>query len=189
MNRVLYEAQLHYGYTLLLLPLFMVWIPIFAYLCKKDCEKKGFVINKKVYYALFMWMELFLLAIGVIAAVSQIKMYQAVVGAYKSGDYRMIEGYVENFVPYSRSPYHPESFELAGVQFEYSLPVVMPGYHDAPPQGDIIKRNGQHLRIGYVNYQDDNIIVYIENLEVYERPDVSLEYSNNKIVWGNEIGK
>lgn len=188
MNRVLYEAQLHYGHTLLLLPLFMVWIPIFAHLCKKDCEKKGFVINNKVYYALFMWMELFLLAIGVITAVSQIKMYRAVVGAYKSGNYRMIEGYVENFVPYLQHR-HPESFELAGVQFEYSLPGVMPGYHDAPPQGDVIKRNGQHLRIGYVNYQGDNIIVYIESLETYERPDVSLEYSNDKIVWGNEISR
>ncbi|MBQ9926745.1 MAG: hypothetical protein IJO65_02100 [Lachnospiraceae bacterium] len=189
MNRVLYEAQVHYGFTLITPFLFMIAIFIFAKLYKKDCEKRAIKINKKIYYALLLWIEFWLLAGGVVTVISQTKMYRAVVGAYKSGNYQILEGYVENFVPYSRNPYHPESFELAGVQFEYDIAVAIPGYHDSPPQGDIIKRNGQHLRIGYVNYHGDNIIVYIEDIATYERPDIALEYSDGKIVWESEIGK
>ena len=92
-------------------------------------------------------------------------MYKATVGAYRKGDYQTVEGYVENFVP-MESDGTPEQFEIDGVKFEYSKLAIRPGYHEIESQGDLIRYNGQHLRIGYVciGVSRENIIVYIEEL-------------------------
>ena len=88
---------------------------------------------------------------------------------YHSGDYRIVEGYVENFET-SKIPYKGgESFVVGGVLFEYNDQEPWDGYHY--PQyayHDVIKGNGQYLRIGYWENPEerfDKSIVYIEERE------------------------
>ena len=44
----------------------------------------------------------------------------------------------------------------------------MIGYHNTKSHGGVIRDNGQYLKIGYIQYNNENIIVYIE-----EFPDKS----------------
>lgn len=92
-----------------------------------------------------------------------IQEYKTIVIPYKEGNYKIVEGYVENYVP---MPYegrgHHESFEINHVKFDYEHYSVGLGYHRAGSHGGIINRNGQKLKIGYITCGNENIIVRIE---------------------------
>ena len=107
-----------------------------------------------------------LLLVCVVGFKSQYDMYTTVMNAYRTGQYQIVDGYVENFQPLQSGGHGLESFEINGVQFFYSDHKVMPGYHAVKDHGGVITSNGQHLKIGYVYYNDlyGNIIVYIEEL-------------------------
>ena len=60
----------------------------------------------------------FIFAISVLLALSTVPKYKAVVGAYENGEYEVVEGYVENFIPMP-SEGMDESFEINGVKFSY----------------------------------------------------------------------
>lgn len=83
--------------------------------------------------------------------------------AYKQGEYQIVEGYVENFVPMPYTGHSHESFEVNGVSFSYSDYSVQSGHHNAKSHGGVITGDGQHLKIGYIHYNETygNIIVYI----------------------------
>ena len=97
-------------------------------------------------------------------------MYKATINAYRSGQYEVVEGYVENFDPLSKNEKGSESFEINGVQFTYSDTKVITGYHNTNKNGGVITGNGQYLKIGYIYYNDSygNIIVYIEELDIHQ---------------------
>jgi len=67
---------------------------------------------------------------------------------YESGNYKMVEGVVENFDPMPASGHKMESFTVKGVKFEYSDFVVTPGFNNAASQGGPI-RGGFPVRISY----------------------------------------
>lgn len=95
------------------------------------------------------------------------KMYKKTVEAYRHGEYLTVEGYVESFDPQQiHVNGDTESFVINGVKFKYSAATVQFGYHNAWPHNKIIAGDGQHLRIGYIYYDNfyGNIIVYIEEL-------------------------
>ena len=92
-------------------------------------------------------------------------MYTKVVGAYKDGEFMIVEGYVENFDPMPYGGHSEESFEINNVTFSYSDYTIQPGYNNSKSHGGVIEGNGQHLKVGYVDYYGTNIIVYIEQLE------------------------
>ncbi len=83
---------------------------------------------------------------------------------YYSGDYKIVEGYVENFVPCPFSGHAMETFSINGVEFSYADHVIQLGYRKTYHHGGYIRGNGQHLKIGYVDYSGDNAIIYIEDL-------------------------
>ena len=95
-------------------------------------------------------------------------MYTKVVGAYRCGEYEVVEGYVENFDPMPYEGHSNESFEINGVYFSYSDYAIQQGYHNAKSHGGVISGDGQYLKIGYVQpypfSRNDNVIVYIEEL-------------------------
>lgn len=92
---------------------------------------------------------------------NDIDLYNTCVKAYKSGNYEIVEGYVENFVPMPKEGHVQESFDVDGVHFEYSENSVTCAYSQTEPYGGVI-RNGQYLKIGYVDHTGyGNIIVYI----------------------------
>ncbi len=83
---------------------------------------------------------------------------------YYSGDYKIVEGYVENFVPCPFSGHAMETFSINGVEFSYADDVIKPGYRKTYYHGGYVRGNGQHLKIGYVEYNGDNAIIYMEDL-------------------------
>jgi hypothetical protein len=78
----------------------------------------------------------------------------------------VVEGYVENFDPMPYEGHGDESFEINGVTFSYSDYSIQPGYTNSKSHGGVIAGDGQHLKVGYVYYNETygNIIVYIEQL-------------------------
>lgn len=96
----------------------------------------------------------------------QLTMHRAVVGAWQRGEYAIVEGSVENFVPRPAEGHANESFDIGDVHFEYSDDRFSAGYHTLKVNGGVIRGNGQKLRIGYVWYESyGNVIVSIEEMD------------------------
>ena len=70
-------------------------------------------------------------------------------------DYNVVEGYVENFSPRPPNGHRLESFTVNGIKFGYSDDLFHMGYNRSLHNGGVIKGNGQHLRIGYIEGTDD----------------------------------
>ena len=69
--------------------------------------------------------------------------------SYEQGDFKVVEGIVENFDPMPQSGHKMESFTIKGVRFEYSDFVVTPGFNNATSLGGPIKE-GLPVRISYI---------------------------------------
>lgn len=96
-----------------------------------------------------------------VAYIDQRREYEAVVVAYENGDYEVVEGPVENFIPQPREKHAAESFEIDGVVFEYPIGHHY-GYDRTYYEGGVIRWEGKILRIGYIPYKGDNLIVLIQ---------------------------
>ena len=68
---------------------------------------------------------------------------------YVKGDFKVIEGTVENFDPMPSSGHKRESFTVKGVRFEYSDFLITPGFNNATSLGGPIKEN-LPVRISYI---------------------------------------
>ena len=94
--------------------------------------------------------------------------YVQVIQAYKQGNYKNVEGYVENFVPASsggedQEDMEEESFDIKGVHFSYGDKFIKKfGYHRPSTQGGYIKKDGQYLKIGYISTEKGYVIVKIQ---------------------------
>ena len=166
MNTVLYTVPT--GYTevasTLLLPVFILIIMIlFPKSYINPVHYDGRPIKKRSLNA-FWTVGIAFVSICIIWILyGQLSMRSAVVGAYTSGEYEIVEGYVENFIPTPSVGNGYEMFDIGGIHFEYSDTNEITGYHNARVNGGVIRGNGQYLRIGYVYYESyGNIIVYIE---------------------------
>lgn len=164
MGKVLYECHLHFE-LMDFLPLIMLGTTIlfFIFLIKNLKEKGSVpVLGIKIVKIFFSCMIMFECILISIVIIFQIDLYKKTVIAYQNGDYQIVEGYVENFDPMPHGGHKYETFEINGVKFGYSDYTSMIGYHNAKSHGGVITRNGQHFKIGYVNYNHKNVIVYIE---------------------------
>ena len=91
--------------------------------------------------------------------------HQQVVVAYEEGNYQTVVGKVENFTtmtPPQGKGY--ETFEIDGVYFSYSDNIIHQGYRISKTFGGVVNGDGQQLKIGYVEKNGENIIVYIEEI-------------------------
>ena len=95
-------------------------------------------------------------------------MYRAVIVPYANGQYEIVEGYVQNFIPMPPEGKSREMFDIGNVHFEYSDNLIVLGYNKTKPNGGVIRGNGQYLKVGYVYFNESygNIIVY--NREVLQ---------------------
>ena len=68
-----------------------------------------------------------------------------------------VEGLVENYHCPPSTGHDSEHFDINGVHFEYSYFETRNGYHKPASNGGVITKNGQHLRIKYVEetYDED----------------------------------
>ena len=123
------------------------------------------VFSKKPF---FIFLSAVSLAICAIAALRFCSGYMQVIHAYKQGDYKSVEGYVENFTPASsggedQEDMEEESFDINGVHFSYGDKFIKKfGYHLPSTQGGYIKRDGQYLKLGYITTEKGYVIVKIQ---------------------------
>ncbi len=108
------------------------------------------------------------LIICAVAAFQFINGYMNIIYTYNQEEYETVEGYVENFVPASdggedKEDLEEESFDIKGVHFSYGDRFIKKfGYHLPSTQGGFIKRDGQYMKIGYIETKKGNVIVKIE---------------------------
>ena len=168
MGHVLYEAPATFQIdSVFIIPVSITVVSIlFPIIFKRLPRNKD-----KKYNYLFIWIFCifcfaFAATLTLTAFLGQFDLYNRTVGAYKQGNYEIVEGYVENFTPVYRPGHNFESFDINGVSFSYSEHNIQPGYSNTISHGGVITGNGQHLKIGYVYYNGSygNIIVYIEEL-------------------------
>ena len=123
------------------------------------------VFSKKPFFKL---LSAVCLAICAIAALRFCFGYMQVIHAYKQGNYKSVEGYVENFTPASsggedQEDMEEESFDINGVHFSYGDKFIKKfGYHLPSTQGGYIKRDGQYLKLGYITTEKGYVIVKIQ---------------------------
>lgn len=167
MGKLLYEAGFRLEFGQLIPFILLIIIFLFPRIMRKYVEATNVTVNMRYVHIFCRYAFVFVLVLALVTTSFQINMYNKTVGAYRKGDYKIAEGYVENFVP---MPYegrgNEESFEINGVKFSYSDYSIQSGYHNSKSHGGVIQGNGQHLRIGYVYYNEiyGNVIVYIEQL-------------------------
>ncbi|MBR5272881.1 MAG: hypothetical protein IKU25_05740 [Clostridia bacterium] len=165
MGNVLYEVTFKFDFALLVPVVMMIFILFCPRMLMSQFEEKNIHISYKSVKIFCSCAFAFVFFIFSISIISHINMYKNVVGAYKTGDYEVVEGYVQNFIPMPYEGHAEESFEINGVKFAYSDYIIQSGYNNTKSHGGVIKGDGQYLKIGYVYYNDENIIVYIEQLK------------------------
>jgi hypothetical protein len=90
---------------------------------------------------------------------STMKMLDQTYGKYERGDIQVVEGTVEDcdtafFYKNGRG-----SFRVCNVEFNYGHTTGIPGYRG---KNNLIRTNGQAVKIHYVSYANENVIVKIE---------------------------
>ena len=81
---------------------------------------------------------------------------------YKSGEYEIVEGTVENFHPMPEGGHDTEHFEVDGVYFEYMARNAKHYYSQCKKDGGFITGNGQKVKIWYVSYGGYNHIMQLK---------------------------
>ncbi len=174
MSRVLYEADKNY-YSLVYMVLgfgfFIFVLGMLYFMTKRKCKDNTDPnINTKVTMRIVSIVCLVasceaLLVFG-FGVVTQIHRYNHTVIPYKTGNYKVAEGYVTYFEKYPDDGSRlDDAFVVDNVRFIYSLSTPFDSYpegYDGPVTGV-----GQHLRVKYVEYGNDRekVIMYIEELE------------------------
>ena len=160
-SHVLYEATFSFDFFWLILLILPIGIAFVTFKQYEKAKQTGKPSNKLGTGMGIFALLVVLVVIGIVVP-DQIKMYDATVGAYKRGEYEIVEGYVDHF---DTDPKRWEDFTVGDVHFEYGYQEMRFGYHNIRQKGGVITGNGQHLKIGYTNYGWlGNVIVYIEEL-------------------------
>ena len=163
MERVLYELHINVIDGLfLLIPLALsVGFFIIGRRMRNDTARQP---KRRLGGLLFQMISLVMLVAFLFTMGSSILLYAACRRLWKSGEVSEVTGYVENYHPMPASGHDMESFEIDGVSFSYSNFVLQTGYHCAASWGGVVTHDGQHLKIQYIQVEEEKIIVYIAEL-------------------------
>ncbi len=161
-GRILYECHFEFEPMILIPWVMLIVVLLMPVILKHYSHKRGYSISIRLVKVICWCFALILLLGGIVSTYMLADMYEKTVIAYQNDDYQIVEGYVENFDPMPYGGHKLETFEINGVKFKYSDYRIMIGYHNAKSRGGVIKGDGQYLKIGYVYYGNENIIVYIE---------------------------
>ena len=129
--------------------------------CSPNCSPKRLRVGYVAFILVGSLVFTGVFALMGVAYIDQKREYEAVVLAYERGDYEVVEGPVENFIPQPREKHAAESFEIDGVVFKYPIGHHY-GYDKTYYEGGVIRWEGKILRIGYIPYKGDNLIVLIQ---------------------------
>ena len=88
--------------------------------------------------------------------------YSFIKKSYHNNDYSVVEGVIENFIPMKIDGHSQESFIVNEIEFSYNRSNPTYGYHLPKIDGGHITSNGQYVRISYITYNNQNIIIKLE---------------------------
>ncbi len=159
MDNVIYEAKPFYGVN----PVFTVFCVITALLVlllivfwkKVDTGVHWFIslIIAFMLFVIFSQMFVFFEA--------KCKVYEE----YKKGNYFVVEGRIKGYVPAEEGqPNLPDQFNVNGVAFQVPGFVSIWGYPLKNTDGGVLKE-GTPVRIYYIPYKFENVIMKLEILE------------------------
>lgn len=107
--------------------------------------------GRRIFSSKTRFISAFMLFCSIAALVSGHSQYRALRGALERGDYRIVEGVVDRFVPAAQWGSW-ESFVVGNHEYEYSDSWLVPGYHRTASNGGLI-RSGLRIRIADVDGQ------------------------------------
>lgn len=138
----------------IIIPLF--WFIIYIYILKKY-KNNNALLNSVILIRMIFW--------GIASfIITMCLLFHTLYPIYcfNTGKYEIIEGYVEDFKPGSSTDNKMEGFSINGICFKYSDGVISGGYNRTINHGGVIRGNGQHIKIAYIDYETSNQIIYIE---------------------------
>ena len=165
MDNILYEVPTTFEIDYLDCAFNIFFLIFFAVIFIKCRDKKYKNTPYEIYKVISAFGFCFLLVYNGVLIANSLNMHKKIAKQYEIGNYEIVEGLVENFEPMPYEGHGDESFEINGVEFSYSDYRKICGYNNAKSHGGVIEGDGQHLKIGYIDYDKENIIVYIEQLE------------------------
>ena len=165
MDNILYEAQTTFQFDYFQVGVNVILLAFTGTIFVKCRGEKYKDTVYEVVKVISAFAFCFLLLVNGLSIINSIDRYKNIGKQYGLGNYKIVEGVVENFVPMPYEGHSEESFEINGVEFSYSDYKINGGYNNARSHFGVIEGDGQHLKIGYVYYKSENIIVYIEQLE------------------------
>lgn len=138
----------------IILPLF--WFIIYIYILKKYKNNNALLNSIIIIRLVFFGIASLIITICLL--------FHALYPIYcfNTGNYEIIEGYVEDFKLGSSTDNKMESFSINGVCFKYSDGVISGGYNRTINHGGVIRGDGQHIKIAYIDYEKSNQIIFIE---------------------------
>ena len=111
-----------------------------------------------------------ILASPLIIIISCLALYDGVKEAYlyeellNSDKVYTVSGFVENYHCPPFTGHDSEHFDIDGIHFEYSFYEFKNGYHKPASNGGVVKHDGQHLMIKYIertfDEDDETVIIY-----------------------------
>ena len=162
MNKVLYEATFEWNSLYYDAGIIFVVALVFFLIYRK--KRFDLPTGMQVFWFFSGFFAAGALIIQIIMGISALKDYQQVVVAYEEGNYKTVVGEVEEFTTLTPQGKGYETFEINGVDFSYSDFIIHQGYRNSRTFGGVVEGDGQRLKIGYIEKNDENIIVYIEEL-------------------------
>lgn len=146
--------QVEYEVSFRMLDLLWVFLPLMFFLIglerfRNSNPRKSRAVQKTsgIFFMLF-------------ALIVEWVSFRAVIGDYiqkknqlRSGQYAVVEGIVERFVPMPHQGHASESFDVRGVRFSYSTYEITPCFNHTTSHGGPI-REALQVRIAYVPTRD-----------------------------------
>lgn len=171
---MLYEFHFNWLQIPSLLTPFIVGIAFFSSVCWYSSEKSDSPHKiKRIAVDCVRWTgRIFRGIIGILCIIlfiwlmfSHISDYCEKKDALKSGKVLTVEGYVEQYHAMPPTGHDTEHFKINDVYFQYSSYEVRNGYNRPACFGGAVTKNGQHLKIKYVeSSSNENVILSIEKI-------------------------
>lgn len=164
MDNVLYEAQSSYGIneTFIVLGIICAILILVPAMELKDLKFK----ESKFGYCFLIFIIVFAVFVFACSVYTLIDGRDEVYDEYKDGNYCTVEGEITNY--YSEYDLSNEvkydSFEVSGLVFHTPGFTTQWGYPLTQSDGSPLK-NGIKVKIRYIHYKFENVIMYLELIE------------------------
>lgn len=159
MDKVIYEAKPYYGlnpaFVVFCIVTIIVAIILFAFWKKVDIGVRCFVSFIIVFFLFVICCQIY----------TGIHSWYNIYRAYVLGNYTIAEGTIDEYTfAEEGQPNLPDRFSVGGVCFQAPGFVSSWGYPLKSSDGGVLK-DGMVVRIHYVSYKYENVIMRIELLE------------------------